>query len=179
VQAAGASWRRRLGWYPGDWIWPSLVAAAIAGGGGAVAVAAGANEAPASRTIVATGPLAPAPKARAAGRTVRTAARPKARRAAPAASRLTAWPRTASAYTVVIASLPQAEGGAAARSKAREVLRSGLRQVGVLVSDNFASLHPGYYVIFSGVYPSLDEAQVGASRAASRFPNSYARQIAR
>ena len=26
----GRSWRRRLGWYPGDWIWPALLALVIA-----------------------------------------------------------------------------------------------------------------------------------------------------
>jgi hypothetical protein len=49
----------------------------------------------------------------------------------------------------------------------------------VLVSDRFASLHPGYYVVFSGVYDSLEEAQTAVGRVVSRFPNAYAREIAR
>ena len=26
----GARWRRRVGWYPGDWIWPTLLALVVA-----------------------------------------------------------------------------------------------------------------------------------------------------
>ena len=26
VALLGSAWRKRLGWYPGDWIWPSLLA---------------------------------------------------------------------------------------------------------------------------------------------------------
>ena len=26
----GARWRRRVGWYPGDWIWPALLALVVA-----------------------------------------------------------------------------------------------------------------------------------------------------
>ena len=30
-----SAWRRRLGWYPGDWIWPALAALLIAAAAGA------------------------------------------------------------------------------------------------------------------------------------------------
>ena len=43
-------------------------------------------------------------------------------------------------------------------AEARKALASGLEQVGVLDSDRFSSLHPGYYVVFSGVYGSFSEA---------------------
>jgi hypothetical protein len=33
-----------------------------------------------------------------------------------------------------------------------------LRRVGVLDSSRYASLHPGYWVVFAGVYPSEPEA---------------------
>ena len=49
----------------------------------------------------------------------------------------------------------------------------------MLDSNGFASLHPGYYVVFAGVYDSLEEAQIAARRVAARFPNAYARQITR
>ena len=41
VPSLGRAWRRRLGWYPGDWVWPSLLAlliAALAGIGAAAFV---------------------------------------------------------------------------------------------------------------------------------------------
>ena len=31
VTRLGAGWRRRLGWYPGDWIWPALLALVVDG----------------------------------------------------------------------------------------------------------------------------------------------------
>src|SRR6266566_3053274 len=35
VALLGSAWRRRLGWYPGDWIWPSLLALIVAAAAGA------------------------------------------------------------------------------------------------------------------------------------------------
>lgn len=57
--------------------------------------------------------------------------------------------------------------------------RGGLPQAGVLVSDAFASLHPGYLVIFSGVYATLAGAQRAAAAAQLRYPGAYSRRIAR
>ncbi len=53
------------------------------------------------------------------------------------------------------------------------------RGAGVLDSGKFASLHPGYYVVFAGVYASLDQAQTAARSIGSKYPNAYARQITR
>jgi hypothetical protein len=181
----GRAWRRRLGWYPGDWIWGATLALAVAAGGAAAAIeiprSGHANAQP--RVIVALSKLrsAPAPKP---PRPVHRPARAKAPATRPAPPRrprpeggLVEWPRR-SGYTVILSSLPASGGLAAARQKAREALKRGLRQVGVLVSSRYASLHPGYYVVFSGVYSSLEEAQSAVSRASSRFPSAYAREIA-
>src|SRR2546430_15820718 len=35
VALLGSAWRKRLGWYPGDWIWPSLLALLVAAAAGA------------------------------------------------------------------------------------------------------------------------------------------------
>src|SRR6266568_2615061 len=35
VALLGSAWRKRLGWYPGDWIWPSLLALMVAAAAGA------------------------------------------------------------------------------------------------------------------------------------------------
>ena len=56
---------------------------------------------------------------------------------------------------------------------------AGLLQTGVLRSDDFASLQPGYLVVFSGVYGSLAAAQQAAAAAQSSFPGAYSRRIAR
>ena len=80
----------------------------------------------------------------------------------------------------MIASIPaRGTGLAAATAKAKEALARGVAGAGVLDSARFASLHPGYYVVFAGVYTSLDQAQAAARRVASKYPNAYARQVTR
>ena len=36
VGALGSAWRKRFSWYPGDWIWPALLALVIAAVAGTV-----------------------------------------------------------------------------------------------------------------------------------------------
>jgi hypothetical protein len=92
---------------------------------------------------------------------------------------LTQWPAGRGGYTVVLESLPSAGGGlATAERKARQALASGLPQVGVLDSGQYSSLHPGYAVVFSGVYPTFARAQSAATAAQAKgFRAAYARQI--
>jgi hypothetical protein len=190
IAALGRGWRRRLGWYPGDWIWGALLGLAVAAAGAAAAIELPwtAESTAAPRPIVATqrlrlapeppAPLAvstPAPLSTSKGKGTPPPA--PARPRPPAKRGLTEWPRR-SGYTVVLSSIPASVGEAGARSKALDALRSGLPQVGVLVSSRYASLHPGYYVVFSGIYASLEEAQSAVQRASSKFPSAYARQIA-
>jgi hypothetical protein len=156
------------------WIWASLGALAIAAGGAAAAIAATRDSAGAStRTIVALSPLrrAPAP-ARATRTKPRPAAAGKARRS------LTTWPAR-NGYTIVLASIPLRRGIGPAEAIARRALRRGLRNVGVLVSTSYIGLHPGYFVVFTGVYSSVEEAQGQLPTVAARFPTAYARQITR
>jgi hypothetical protein len=54
--------------------------------------------------------------------------------------------------------VPQTNGRPGAVARARQARKKGLVQVGVLDSSLYASLHPGYWVIFSGVYASEAEA---------------------
>jgi len=164
VAALGAWGRRRLPGYPGDWIWPSLATLVIAASGAAAAIAAtGGTTAGAPRTLTATSPLA---------EPSRTVA------AAPGGRRVLAWP-AGNGYTIVLATYPVTDGGGAARDRAARALRAGLPQVGILLSSNFASLHPGYYVVFSGVYASQDDAEAALSTASRRFQNASVRPIER
>jgi hypothetical protein len=185
VPALATGWRRRLKWYPGDWIWPSLVAllVAIVAGGAAIWWTRDAQSA-ASETLVGdTTPLptttAPIPQTTApppptATTTTPTTTGPRT----PPRRRLIEWPRGRGGWTLVLASLPTSSGREAAVAKARQALAAGLPQVGVLDSSRYSSLHPGYFVVFSGVYPSLSEAQDAASRAAdSGYGNAYARRV--
>jgi septal ring-binding cell division protein DamX len=65
------------------------------------------------------------------------------------------WPAGKSGWTVVLAS---ESGEDAARQQADELATTGIADVGVLHSDDFSSLDPGSWVVFSGVYDSQSEA---------------------
>ena len=90
------------------------------------------------------------------------------------------WPAAESGYTDVLESIPLASGRAFAASRAAAARRQGLPQVGVLVSSDFGSLHPGYYVVFSGIYPSSAAAGAALGRAHSHgFADAYQARVAR
>lgn len=108
-----------------------------------------------------------------------TATTVPARTEPPATAGIATWPPGRDGFTVVLASLPTSRGLAQAEARARAALAAGLTQAGVLDSASFASLQPGYLVIFAGIYATLAEAQQGAARAQSAFPGAYPRRIAR
>nr|MBA2299036.1 hypothetical protein [Actinomycetota bacterium] len=78
---------------------------------------------------------------------------------------------------IVLLSVPRSGGRPAAAAKAAEARKGGLRRVGILDSSRFASLHPGYYVIFQGVYESEVDAASSLQRARAVFPAAYQRAI--
>lgn len=96
---------------------------------------------------------------------VRTATGGSATTPAPARARLARWPRTASGWTIVLVSAPKARGRDEAVAVAQQARSRGLRGVGVLDSSEFASLRPGYWMTFSGRYPSEAEATGSLRRA--------------
>jgi hypothetical protein len=187
VPALATGWQRRLRWYPGDWVWPSLLALVVAVISAAGAILWTREASPSAGTTVVgdTAPLPTVPTTTAPTtgqaptvptRTTATTAPPSPQ--APRRRTLSEWPTGRSGWTLVLASLPTSSGRPAAVAKAREALRAGLAQVGVLDSSKYASLHPGYYVVFSGVYPSIEEAQDAVSKAAnSGYENAYARRV--
>jgi SPOR domain len=162
--SVGHAWERRFGRYPGDWIWASILLLLVAAGSATAGIVAGRDTGTGgSETVVATSPVVTAPPALAP---------------APAAQ-LTEWPAR-DGYTVVLTSIPaRGTGLEDARSRVKAARSSGVRDVGILVSSRFSSLHPGYYVVFAGVFDSLEEAQTATNRLSGRYPNAYARQITR
>jgi len=91
-----------------------------------------------------------------------------------------AWPAGTSGYTVVLESIPLASGRAFAASRARAARQAGLPRVGVLDSSDFPSLHPDYYVVFSGVYTSSSQAADAVATARSHgFPDAYQARVSR
>ena len=186
----GARWRRRVGWYPGDWIWPTLLAlivAVIAGAASALWLADDSSSA--GNTIVLTnaGPStttstesAPEPTTTTTtptttGTTGTTTTSPP--KPEPKAT-LIAWPAGRAGWTIVLDSVPSTNGRAGALGEAKQASRLGLSQVGVLDSAQFSSLHPGYFVVFTGVYGTEAAAQshiIDAHRRGYREP--YPRRI--
>ena len=177
----GVAWTSRVRWYPGDWIWPSLAALVLAACGAAAAVAASHGEkTSAPSTVVALSRLVPAPtKAVEEPKPIPEPTTPgKTTRAPRPKPTVISWPDR-NGYTIVLASIPLDGGATEARKRAGDALAKGLPEVGILVSSRFSSLHPGYYVVFSGVYGSLGDAQGGLSAVSSKFRQAYTREISR
>jgi hypothetical protein len=80
----------------------------------------------------------------------------------------------------VIESVPVSAGRSLAVGRAEAASRAGLPQVGVLNSSLYSSLHPGYWVVFSGIYASSGAAGSAVSAAQAKgFGSAYSRQITR
>jgi hypothetical protein len=187
------AWQERFGWYPGDWFWRVLLGLVIAIAGATAAIVltdAGAQDNP----IVATaggGAHAPttAPQtatvtlpsvSTAPGPPTTPSAPPPPTTTAPAPGSLTAWPAGQGGFTVVLESIPSSAGRALALARARAASRAGLPKVGVLDSGKYSSLHPGYFVVFSGIYTSRGQADAARAAAAEKgFQLAYSREITR
>jgi cell division septation protein DedD len=175
------AWRRRVGWYPGDWIWPSLLALVIAAPAG-IGAAAFVSHDRRSTYVTETSPVGQStstltPPEHTASTPTTPAAKRKRQQQLPAKA-LKVWPAGESGWTVVLQSLPTTNGRAFALAQARAALHSGVPDVGILDSSQYSSLHPGYYVLFSGVFSSVDDANTGVTTARSHgYPRAYARRI--
>ncbi len=139
------------------WALRAAVAAVVALGGAAVAVAATDGSTDAAEVITATGGFATVPGDG-------TSTSPSGDVPIPAVE----WPTGDDGWTVALASLPQTGGRRAATRRAVDARRAGLTAVGVLDSSQYASLHPGYWIVFTGVYGSEAEA-TSALQPARRF----------
>jgi cell division septation protein DedD len=187
VPRLGRAWRRRFGWYPGDWVWPSLLALLIAALAGIGAAAFVSHEQKSADYVTATSPfgavtstIAP-PEHTVATQTAPTqtgAQEPPPRQTPPTQQTLKAWPAGRSGWTVVLQSLPKANGRSFVLAQARAAEHSGLKDVGIIDSDKYTSLHPGYYVLFTGVYSSIEDANSAVTTAKSNgYLRAYPRQI--
>ena len=150
--AVGVTSDAGSGWVPRSLV---LLVVAILGGAAAVAATGGSDNSP--RMLTAVGGFA------------RT---PGASTVSPGGGRgkVAQWPPGQEGWTITLVSLPQTGGKSPALSRAREARKRGLPSVGVLDSSRYASLHPGYWVVFTGVYSSEAEAtsELEAARAFTR-----------
>jgi zinc ribbon protein len=179
--AVGSRWHRfSIGGVP-DWFWPVALGLIISALMSGIAIAishGGVDDAPffeatGPNTVAApptTQPVAPTTlPTQTEPTTPTTTAKPK--------PKLVEWPPSQNGYTIVIASIPNTAGRAVAIRKAQEVLRSGLPEVGVIDSGEFSSLHPGYYVVFSGIYADQRSSLSALTRVQRLYPAAYIRQI--
>ncbi len=84
------------------------------------------------------------------------------------------WPAGETAYTVVLWS---AGSRSEAETKAEQFRDAGQSGLGILDSDDYSTLRPGYFVVFSGQYEGRGAAQDAARAAQSASPGAYARQV--
>lgn len=187
VERASVTVAERHAW-AGAWMLPALLGLVIAVLGTAAAIAiSGDGEEPAAISTATGGSLtvtdqtptltAPEPTTSAPATTAETPPATTAPPPPPTNPAAISWPRDRRGWTIVLLSLPQANGRAAAAAQATRARSGGLRRVGVLDSSRYASLHPGYYVVFQGVYDSEAEASSALQRARAVFPSAYQREI--
>jgi hypothetical protein len=204
VGVLASGWQRRFAWYPGDWVWPVALFLVLTVVATAAVLVANASRQSAAQPATATslvplgpgettgrapvtststlpnapqptitnGPLPRAPGSPSTpGATTPTPANPNA---------LAIWPVGQSGFTNVLESLPVTGGRANAVARARRAKQNGLNQVGILVSSGYSSLHPGYYVIFAGVYQTQGQAVAALPTAhAKGFPDAYQTRVTR
>lgn len=142
------------------WVRRSLVGLGVAAAGAALAVVASGGNGGGSTILTATGGFATTPAGAAPAPT-------------GARGRIGDWPAGQQGWTITLASLPQTGGRRAAVLRARQAKRRGLEQVGILDSSRYASLHPGYWVVFTGVYTSQADAS-SALQSAHAFAKTAA-----
>jgi hypothetical protein len=184
-ETVGRAWRFQVSRHPGGWLLVVLVLLALTALATVASILASDEGESAVRTIVATEPMPltrPVPTETAFVPTTtpaRTQTATAATTTGPARpSSPIEWPDDQSGHTVVVASVPTTNGREAALRLARAAIAAGLPRVGVLDSSEFASLRPGYFVVFSGFYETEDGALAAVESAQSRgYPRAYEREI--
>ena len=146
------------------WVVRALAAGAVAVVGGAVAVAAAEDDGGRAAVVTAIGGFATAPES-------------PAGEAPLGPSGVAEWPTDEDGWTIALAALPQTAGRAAAVTRARAARDKDLPQVGVLDSSRYASLHPGYWIVFSGVYSSEAEATSALENARRASRTAVVRHV--
>lgn len=194
VGTLSTAWQDRLPWYPGDWIWPVLLGLLIAviaataaiifadsGGGGRhpfVATQQGQPQTPVTPTETVALPTVPRGTPTTTGPSPVSTSPSASTKPKPAAGSLTPWPASQDGYTVVLESIPTGTGRSFALGRAKAAAHAGLTTIGVLDSAGYSSLHPGYYVVFSGILSSKSQADSAAAKDRARgFASAYSRQI--
>ena len=136
------------------WIIRALIAFAVALTGAVLAVATTDGRSDGAALVTATGGFATLPASN-------TLPPPSEGGAAGAGD----WPAGEDGWTIALATLPQTGGRRVAVARAHKASARGLAEVGILDSSQYASLHPGYWLVFTGIYGSEAEATSDLQRA--------------
>jgi hypothetical protein len=176
-----------------NWVWPVLLALLVAIAGAVAAIvlsdAGAGNETivateggpphlPTTAPVTATVALPSVPAGTPTGPPETPTEPPPATKTTAPAGALTSWPAGQNGFTVIVESVPRSSGRSLAVARAREAYRAGLPQVGVLDSGEYSSLHPGYFVVFSGIYSSQSEADDARETASGKgFASAYTKAI--
>jgi hypothetical protein len=83
------------------------------------------------------------------------------------------WPAGKDAWTIVLESSSTEE---AATARGQELIEQGV-PVGLLNSDDYPSLEPGRWVVFSGQYDSQRAADQGLTDLSDRVEGAYVRRV--
>jgi hypothetical protein len=175
----GRAWRLQVSRHPGGWLWVVLVLLALTALATVAAILTSEHGESAVRTIAATEStptVRPTQTGPAFAPTTVPTTTTTTRRAGTATP--IEWPTGRRAHTIVVASVPTTRGRQSALRLARAALRARLPDVGILDSSKFASLRPGYYVVFSGFYETVEGALSAVETAKARgYPRAYEREI--
>ncbi len=87
------------------------------------------------------------------------------------------WPAGKDGYTIVLSSTETSRGRDPAERKANDAIDEGLPDVGILNSSDYLTLNPGYYVVFTGIYDTIGQAESNLPTARSFQPLAYVREI--
>jgi len=167
-----------------EWVRPALFFLAVSGVATAIAVAVSAVGSSSGSAAPTTAPPPPTTTTvtdtvTAPPPTATTAPTPTPKPKPPVHGGLTTWPSGTSGYTVVLESIPASAGAGLPLAQARAAIRRGVPQVGVLLSSRYSSLHPGYTVVFSGVYRSSAAATAALPAVhAKGYPSAYQARVA-
>lgn len=163
---------------PPSWRLPAaIVAGVVVLAGAALAIALVEISDDAGEVASAPGPNAPPPAETQPERerpSEREEEAPAPEEESAASGEIKDWPDDTSAYTVILLSTNTREG---AQTVARQAARAGI-PAGVLQSDDYSSLNPGFWVVFGGEFDSSEEAQrESESYAGLGFPGGYPRFV--
>jgi len=88
------------------------------------------------------------------------------------------WPTGKEGFTIELATLPKdTADGTAVETAKTDIVAKGATDVGALDSDEYASLPPGNYVLYSGVFESKAEAEKALKPLKANFPDAQVVEI--